>query len=99
MSDAGAISYLNRMTVHIIGVESLTTQLSELSTPPHHPEWARAGACARGAPVVPARGAYNTKPMGYKQDECCSCYQLGNSVQSSPNIHASQPSWHMLAYV
>ena len=44
MSDANIIFYLNRTTVPVIGNESLRTQLVELSTPPHHPKWPRAGA-------------------------------------------------------
>ena len=47
MSDTDAISYLNRTTVHVVGIESLRTQLSELSRPPHHHKWSRAGV--RGA--------------------------------------------------
>ena len=38
-----AISNLNRMTVPVIGIDSSSTQLSELLRPPHHPKWPRAG--------------------------------------------------------
>ena len=44
MSDADAISYLNSTTVPVISNESLRTQLSGLSRPPHHPKWPGAGA-------------------------------------------------------
>ena len=43
--DADAITYLNRTAVHVIGNESLRTQLSELYRPLHSPKWPRAGAC------------------------------------------------------
>ena len=46
MSDAEAISYLNKTTVPVIGNDSLRTQLSELSRALHHPKWPRAGACS-----------------------------------------------------
>ena len=45
VSDAGAVSYLNRMTVPVIGNESFTTLLLELSRPLHHPKWQRVNAC------------------------------------------------------
>ena len=44
MSDADAISYLDKTNVHVISNDSLRTQLLELSTPLHHPKWHRAGA-------------------------------------------------------
>ena len=48
MSDADAISYLNRTIIPTIGDESLRIPISELSGPPHQPKWPRASAC--GAP-------------------------------------------------
>ena len=51
MSDADDISYLNRMTVPVIGTEPFRTQVLHLSRPSHHLK-------AR----VPARGALTTKP-------------------------------------
>ena len=36
MSDVDAVYYLNRTAVPVIGAESLSTQLSEFSKPPHH---------------------------------------------------------------
>ena len=45
---ADVISYLNRMTVPVIGIESLRTQLSERRRPLHQPKGPRAGVC--GAP-------------------------------------------------
>ena len=48
MSDADAISYLNRMVVSVIYNESFRTQLSELSSPLHHPRQLR--GVASGAP-------------------------------------------------
>ena len=44
LASADTISSLNRTTVLVIGNESLRTQLSELSRPPHQPKWPRVGA-------------------------------------------------------
>ena len=46
MSDTDTISYLTRTTVPVISDESLRTQISELTKPPHHPKWSFAGACS-----------------------------------------------------
>ena len=44
MSYGDTISYVTRTTVPVIDNESIRTQLSKLSRPPHHPKWQRASA-------------------------------------------------------